>query len=155
MGSAHPIRIVGEPSRKGVTWLSDDLIRSGASDDALGSDGFVVVAYLVSCARSQESNRKPFNTSPALLSERFHWGRNRVRANQALARAVKDQRLIIREYTRDGELVARRRSYLVCAGGRQFTDEELMRWSKPIKLPPRSCTDSVHDKTAMMHGFGA
>lgn len=138
MGRRNPIHIIGEPMRKGVTWLSDELIRTGAHDDALGSDGFVAMAYLLSCAAASGSTKRPWETSASKLSELFGWGRNRERASRALERAVKDHRLLIRQYLRDGELVPRRCAYVVCAGGRRFTDEELLRYSVPIPLPSKS-----------------
>ncbi|WP_370501150.1 hypothetical protein NWT09_13130 [Mycolicibacterium sp. jd] len=137
MGRRNPIYVIGEPIRKGVTWLSDDLIRAGAHDDALGSDGFVVMAYLLSCATVPGAGRL-WETSAAEISEKYGWGRNRERASKALERAVKDDRLILREYLRDGALVARRRAYVVCAGGRQFTDEERLVCSAPIVLESKS-----------------
>lgn len=138
MGRRNPIHVIGEPIRKGVTWLPDGLIRAGAHEDALGSDGFVVVAFMLSCARAPHSNKRAWETSPAALSERFGWGLNRVRAMRALDRAVKDNRLIVRGYIRDGQIVARRCAYVVCAGGRRFTDEELSRWSRPSELPSKA-----------------
>lgn len=122
--------------RKGVTWISDELIRSAAHDNHLGADGFVVMAFLLSWAPSAGSNRA-WETSAAQLSEQFGWGANRRRASQALDAAVKDGRLLIREYIRDGEIVPRRCSYLVCAGGRRFTEEERAQWSRAIELPSK------------------
>lgn len=138
MGRRNPIHAIGEPLRKGVTWLSDELIRAGAHDDALGSDGLVVMAFLLSWASTPDSKKRAWETSAAHLSEQFGWGLNRERAARALERAVKDHRLIIRGYVRDGQMVARRCSYLVASGGRQFTDEELFQWSQPIQLPPKT-----------------
>jgi hypothetical protein len=51
---------------------------------------------------------------------------------------VKDHRLIVRQYVRDGKLVARRCAYVVCAGGRRFTDSELFHCSAPIELPSKA-----------------
>ncbi len=138
MGRRNPIQVIGDPMRKGVTWMSDELIRAGAHDDALGSDGFVVMAYLLSWASRPVPNRRPWETSAAQISEQFGWGRNRERARRAIERAVKDNRLLVRGYLRDGELVSRRCAYVVCAGGRRFTDEELFLWSEPILLSPKS-----------------
>jgi len=115
--------------RARVTWLSNELIRSGAHAGALGSDGFVLMAYLLSCAGG-----KTWETSAVEISEKFGWGRNRERATRALDSAVKDNRLIVREYRRDGQIVPFRCAYVVCAGGRRFTDEELFIWSAPIEL---------------------
>jgi hypothetical protein len=121
--------------RNGVTWMSDELIRSGAHDDALGSDGFVVMAFLLSWASGP--SKRVWETSASQISEEFGWGRNRERARRALERAVKDKRLVMRGYLRGGQLVPRRCAYVVCAGGRRFTDEELLEWSVPIVLPPK------------------
>jgi hypothetical protein len=138
MGRRNPIHVIGDPLRKGVTWLSDELIRVGAHEDALGSDGFVVIAFMLSWASAPDSNRRAWETSAAQLSEEFGWGLNRERASRALDRAVKDNRLIIRGFTRDGQIVGHRCAYVVCAGGRRFTDEELSRWSRPIALPSKA-----------------
>ena len=135
MGRRNPIHVIGEPLRTGVTWLSDELIRSGPHADGLGSDGFVVMAYLLSCATMPRTGGRVWETSAAQMSEQFGWPRNRRRVTKAIEAAVKDGRLLIREYVRDGRPVPRRCAYLVCAGGRRFTDEELCRWSGPIALP--------------------
>lgn len=140
MGRRNPIHVIGEPMRKGVTWISDDLIRSAAHDNNLGADGFVVMAFLLSWAPAAGSKRA-WETSAAQLSEQFGWGANRRRATQALESAVKDGRLLIREYIRDGQIVPRRCAYLVCAGGRRFTDEERAQWSRAIELPSKEVTE--------------
>lgn len=137
MGRRNPIHVIGDPVRTGVTWLSDDLIRSGAHDSALGSDGFVLMAFLLSWATPPDSKRRVWETSAAHLSEHFGWGMNRERASRAIDRAVKDHRLIVRQFVRDGRLVARRCAYVVAAGGRRFTDSELFEWSTPIQLPTK------------------
>lgn len=142
MGRRNPIHVIGEPMRNGVTWMSNELIRSGAHDDALGSDGFVVMAYLLSRA-STRPDQPAWETSAAQISEQFGWGRNRERAARALDAAVKDNRLVIRGYLRDGQLVARRCAYVVCAGGRRFTDEELLRWSTPISLESKTTRGGI------------
>lgn len=138
MGRRNPIQYIGEPAKTGYTVLADDLIRAGAHENALGVDGFAVMAFLVSWASSTSSTKRAWETSPLHLSETFGWSRNRERATNAIAKAVKDHRLIVRRYVRDGEEVARRCAYLVCAGGRQFTDAEIGIWSRPIELPPKS-----------------
>lgn len=138
MGRRNPIHVIGKPERGGVTFLSDELIRSGAHNDALGSDGLVLMAYLLSRANSGSPHRRPWETSAAQLSEQFGWGRNRERATRAIDRAVKDGRLIVREYLRDGQLVQRRVCYVVCVGGRRFTDHELLIHSSPTVLPPKA-----------------
>lgn len=138
VGRRNPIQFIGEPAKTGYTVLADDLIRAAAHDETLGVDGFAVMAFLVSWASSTKAGKRPWETSPMHLSEVFGWSRNRERANKAIAAAEKDRRLIIRRYVRDGVEVARRCSYLVCAGGRQFTDGEIGLWSRPIELPPKS-----------------
>lgn len=138
MGRRNPIHAIGEPIRTGVTWLSDELIRSGAHERALGSDGFVLMAFLLSWASPVGTTRRVWETSAAQISEEFGWGRNRERARAAIERAVTDRRLIVRRYQRDGQLVPRRCAYVVCAGGRRFTDEELRRWSQPIVTSART-----------------
>lgn len=137
MGRRNPIHVIGESMNKGVTWLSDELIRSGAHDDVLGSDGFVAMSYLLSCASAPGAARV-WETSASEISALFGWGLNRERATKALERAVKDRRLLMREYVRDGAVVVRRRAYVVCAGGRRFTDSELVEWSTPIYLPSKA-----------------
>lgn len=143
MGRRNPIHVVGDPMRNGVTWLSDELIRSGAHNDALGSDGFVVLAFLLSWAGLPNQTKRSWETSAAQIAHDYGWGLNRERAARALESAVKDKRLVIRGYVRDGAMVPRRCAYVVCAGGRRFTDEEMLRWSTPIQLPPK------------LHGNGA
>lgn len=149
MGRRNPIHTIGEPIRNGVTWVSDELIRAGAHDDALGSDGFVVMAFLLSWASAPGSKKRAWETSATQLSEQFGWGLNRERARRALERAVKDNRLIVRGYLRDGQLVQRRCSYVVCAGGRRFTDHELLQWSMPVVLPSKVKRGML---TTNMHG---
>jgi hypothetical protein len=104
--------------------------------DALGSDGFVVIAWMLSSASAPNSNKRVWETSAAEISEQLGWGSNRERAKRAIARAEKDNRLLIRGYMRDGRELDRDRyrAYVVCAGGRQFTDEEQSRLSRPIAL---------------------
>ncbi|WP_218060972.1 hypothetical protein [Mycobacterium malmoense] len=92
------------------------------------------MAFLVSWATPVNSGKRVWETSAAHLSEHFGWGMNRERASRAIERAVKDHRLIVRQYVRDGQIVARRCAYVVCAGGRRFTDGELFHWSSPIQL---------------------
>lgn len=146
MGRRNPIHVIGDPPRRGVTWMSNDLIREAAHDNALGSDGFLVMAFLLSCVTTPDANRRPWETSAAAISEQFGWGANRRRATKAIESAVKDRRLVVREYLRDGQLVPRRCAYLVCSGGRRFTDEELVQWSRPIVLPPTQTTDGTCTK---------
>ena len=114
--------------------LCDDIIRSGACDDALGSDGLVLMAFLLSWATPANSGKRVWETSARHISEHFRWGMNRERATKAIERAVKDHRLIIRQYVRDGQTVARKCAYVVCAGGRRFTDHEQFELSSPIQL---------------------
>ncbi|BBZ62970.1 hypothetical protein [Mycolicibacterium arseniciresistens] len=145
MRRRNPIYVVGDKQRTGYSILSDELIRTGPHKDALGTDGFAVLAYLLSVATSAQSGRRLWETSAAEISERFGWPGNRRRVTAAIGAAVKDQRLVIREYVRDGKPVQRRRAYVVCAGGRRFTDGELSHYSTPIILPPRPCRKSVDD----------
>lgn len=148
MGRRNPIHVIGDPVRKGVTWMCDELIREAAHDDALGSDGFVVMAFLLSWASQPPgSTKRAWETSAAAISEQFGWGGNRRRAAKAIESAVKDGRLIVREYLRDGRIVPRRCAYLVCAGGRRFTDEERLKWSGPIVLPDTPDRDQPCTKT--------
>lgn len=134
MGRRNPIHLVGEPIRKGFTMISDELIRSGAHIGALGPDGFLVLAYLLSCATAPQSNhRRPWETSAAQMNEHFGWPRNRRRVAAAIEQAIKSDRLLIREFVRpDGRPVRNRCAYVVCAGGRRFTDEERFTYSQPI-----------------------
>ena len=138
MGRRNPIQYIGEPAKTGYTVLADDLIRAAAHEESLGVDGFAVMAFLVSWASKVGSPKRPWETSPNHLSDVFGWSRNRARVNKALSDAVKDRRLIIRGYVRDGQHVPRRCSYLVAAGGRRFTDAEIGLWSRPVELPPNS-----------------
>lgn len=137
MGRRNPIQVIGACPRTGFTTLCDDLIRSGAHDDELGSDGLVLMAFLVSWATPVGSGKRVWETSAAAISEQFGWGMNRERAGRAIQRAVKHKRLLVRQYIRDGQMVPRRASYLVCAGGRKFTETELLDWDKPIPLPSK------------------
>jgi hypothetical protein len=114
VGRRNPIYLAGQPIRQGVTWLSDELIRDGAHHDALGPDGFVVVAYMVSCARAPGSNRRPWETSVNALSAQFGWSANGDRARAAIAAAEKDHRLVRRKFVRDGKELANRCAYVVC-----------------------------------------
>ncbi len=136
MGQRNPIYIVpGGNPRSGFTVLSDELIRVGAHDKALGSDGFALVALLLSRASTTGS---AWQTSAGQISEDLGWGMNRQRAQRAIETAVKDGRLIVREYVRDGQIVARRRAYVLCPGGRRFTDEERLYYEEPIRMPGKA-----------------
>ena len=143
MGRRNPIFMVGDVPKTGFTLLADDLIRSGASDDQLGSDGFVLMAFLVSWATPINSKKRVWETSAKAVSEQFGWGMNRERAARAIARAEKDHRLIVRQYVRDGQIVPRRCAYMVCAGGRKFTESEMFRWNTPIQLDSRGDSDAA------------
>lgn len=134
MGRRNPILLVGDPVKQGFTLLSNELIRAGAHDQALGSDGFLVMAYLLSCATTPRSGKRVWETSAAQMSEVFGWPANRRRITKAVEAAKKDGRLLIREYVRDGKPVPRRCAYVVCAGGRKFTDGEASFHSSPIEL---------------------
>ena len=139
MGRRNPIRVIGDPIRNGVTWLSDELIREGAHDRALGSDGLVLMAYVLSRA----STRRVWETSAAQITEQFGWGGDRERARKAIDRAVKDHRLVLRPMLRGGRALRHRYEYVVCAGGRRFSDDELFEWTQPIVLP-----DNMHGSHA-------
>ncbi len=140
MGRRNPIHVIGDPMRQGVTWVSDELIRAGAHRHALGSDGLVVMAYLLSWASAPNSAKRAWETSAAQISEQFGWGGNRERAQRAIDAAIKDGRLLMRKYVRDGVELERRRAYVVCAGGRRFTAEEVLQWSAPIVLPSKAAS---------------
>ncbi|MGV0824066.1 hypothetical protein ABQF35_14405 [Mycobacterium syngnathidarum] len=148
MGRRNPIHVIGDHPRKGVTWVTDELIRDAAHDDRLGADGFTLMMFLLSWASQPPgSTKRAWETSAAAISEQFGWGANRRRATKAIESAVKDGRLIVREYLRGGQIVPRRCAYLVCAGGRRFTDEERLRWSGPIMLPDTPDRDGTCTKT--------
>lgn len=115
--------------------VSDELIRVGAHDRALGSDGLAVILLMLSRA-STKAGQRAWETSATQISEELGWGRNRERARAAIQRAEDDGRLVRRGYRRDGQDVKQRCSYVVCAGGRRFTDEELVIVKEPIDLPP-------------------
>ena len=132
MGQRNPIYVIpGGALRSGFTMLSDELIRVGAHDKALGSDGFALVALLLSRAAS---SGRPWETSAGQISKDLGWGANRQRAQRAIEKAAKDGRLIIREYVRNGATVPRKRAYVLCPGGRRFTDEERFHWDAPIEM---------------------
>ena len=83
----RPIDVIGDRPRDGYFYLSNDLIRVGAHKLRLDSDGFVVIAYLLSHAGG---GGRPFETSPALMAREFGWSLNRDRVTRALANAGKD-----------------------------------------------------------------
>lgn len=138
MGRRNPIFLVGDPVKQGFTLLSNDLIREGGHDKALGADGLLVMAYLLSCATPQSSRTRVWETSAAQMSELFGWPANRRRITKAIEAAKKDGRLLVREYVRKGVLVPRRCAYVVCVGGRKFTDGEASYYSAPIELEKAS-----------------
>lgn len=138
MGRRNPILLVGDPVRQGFTLLSNELIRDGAKEDHLGADGLLVMAYLLSCATTPQSGKRVWETSAAQMSEVFGWPANRRRITKAVEAAKKDGRLLIREYVRDGKVVPRRCAYVVCVGGRKFTDGEASYHSAPIELEEAS-----------------
>lgn len=124
--------------RQGFTLLSNELIREGANDKALGADGLLVMAYLLSCATPTGSGKRVWETSAAQMSEIFGWPANRRRITKAIEAAKKDGRLLVREYVRGGVTVPRRCAYVVCVGGRKFTDGEASYHSAPIELEQAS-----------------
>lgn len=141
MGRRNPIHVIDPPLREGFTALSNELIREGGHRSRLGSDGVLVLAYLLS--RAAPRGQKAWETSTVQISEQFGWGRNRNRVREAIEAAVKDGRLVIRGYIRDGLEVPRRSAYVVAAGGRRLTDWEVAEYSRPIELP-----SAIHGKCA-------
>lgn len=83
MGRRNPIILVGEPMRQGFTVLSNELIREGGQDQALGADGFLVMAYLLSCATPAGSGERVWETSAAQMAEVFGWPSNRRLARRS------------------------------------------------------------------------
>jgi hypothetical protein len=136
MGHRNPIQVFGDPIRKGYTVVSDELIRTGAHDQALGSDGLAVILLMLSRA-STRAGQRAWETSATQISEELGWGRNRERARAAIQRAEDDGRLVRRGFRRDGQDVKQRCAYVICGGGRRFTDEELVIVKEPIVLTPR------------------
>ncbi|MFA1705517.1 hypothetical protein ACDT10_21705 [Mycobacterium intracellulare] len=136
MGNRYPIQVFGDPIRKGYTVVSDELIRAGAHDQALGSDGLAVILLLLSRG-STKAGQRAWETSATQISDELGWGRNRERARLAIQRAEDDGRLVRRGFTRDGQDVKQRYTFVICAGGRRFTDEELIIVKEPITLPPK------------------
>lgn len=141
MGNRYPIQVFGEPIRKGYTVVSDELIRVGAHDNALGSDGLAVILLMLSRA-AVRAGQRAWETSATQISDELGWGRNRERARVAIQRAEDDGRLVRRGFTRDGQDVKQRCAYIICAGGRRFTDEELVVVKEPIILPSKRKTAS-------------
>lgn len=136
MGHRNPIQVFGDPIRKGYTVVSDELIRAGAHDRALGSDGLAVILLMLSRGTTRAGQRA-WETSATQISEELGWGRNRERARTAIQRAEDDGRLVRRGFRRDGQDVKQRCSYVICAGGRRFTDEELVIVKEPMTLPSK------------------
>jgi hypothetical protein len=111
----NPIRIIGDRQpRRDIVRVTDELVREGGHAKSLGSDGVLVLEYLLSRGSGWE-------TSARQICQQFGWGRNRDRATAALQRLVKDHRLVIRDYE------GGRYQYVLCAYGRRFTAEELER----------------------------
>jgi hypothetical protein len=129
----HPIHVIGDRPRDGYFCLCNDLVRAGVRE--LGSDGFVLLAYLLS--RAGNNKGKPFETSPDRMSADLGWGRNRERVRRALAITAKEHRLVIRRFERDGRELTTRWAYVVAAGGRKFTDWELTEYGRPMLLPSK------------------
>jgi hypothetical protein len=129
----NPIRVIGDRPRDGYFYTCDDLVRTGVRE--LGSDGVVLLAYLLS--RAGNAKGKPFETSPDRISEDLGWGRNRERARRALEVAEKQHRLVKQKFVRDGRELTTRWAYVVAAGARKFTDWELTECNRPTVLPSR------------------
>lgn len=136
MGHRYPIQVFGDPIRKGYTVVADELIRFGAHDRALGSDGLAVIMLMLSRA-STRADQPAWETSATQISVELGWGLNRDRASTAIQRAEDDGRLVRRGYRRDGQDVKQRCAYVICAGGRRFTDDELAIAKEPIVLPSK------------------
>ncbi|KQH76374.1 hypothetical protein AO501_09850 [Mycobacterium gordonae] len=136
MGHRYPIQVFGDPIRKGYTVVADELIRFGAHDRALGSDGLAVILLMLSRGTTR-ADQPAWETSASQISEELGWGRNRERASAAIQRAEDDGRLVRRGFIRDGVDVKQRCAYVICAGGRRFTDEELVIVKEPIVLPSK------------------
>jgi len=130
----RPIDVIGDRPRDGYFYLSNDLIRVGAHKLRLDSDGFVVIAYLLSHAGG---GGRPFETSPALMAREFGWSLNRERVTRALANAGKDGP------PRDPQIHPRwaraRKAPSLRRGRRRSTatDWELAEYGRPIELPPQ------------------
>lgn len=129
----HPIYVIGDRPRDGYFYLCDELVRTGAQE--LGSDGFVLLSYLLS--RAGSSKGRAFETSPARMSADLGWGLNRVRVRTALDVAEKTNRLVRRRFKRDGRELETRWAYVVASGGRKFTDWELTEYNRAIVLPSK------------------
>ncbi|BBY95185.1 hypothetical protein MGALJ_48540 [Mycobacterium gallinarum] len=130
----NPIHVIGDRPRDGYFYLCDDLARTGARE--LGSDGLVLLAYLLSRAGNAKGG-KPFETSSVRISIDLGWGPNRNRVRRALDAAEKQHRLVKRKFVRDGHEQTTRWAYVVAAGGRKFTDWELTECNRPIELPSK------------------
>lgn len=140
MGRRNPIHMFGEPLRNGFTMVSNELAREGAHDRALGSDGLAVIMLMLSRGSGTETQRV-WETSATQISVELGWGLNRQRASAALKRAEDDGRLVKRSFMRDGQIVRQRCAYVVCFGGRRFTDQELIIVREPIALRPKPQAD--------------
>lgn len=136
MGHRNPIQVFGDPIRRGYTVVSDELIRTGGHDQVLGSDGLAVVLLMLSRG-STRAGQRAWETSATRISEELGWGRNRECARAAIQRAEDDGRLVRRGFVRDGQEVKQRCAYVICAGGRRFTDEELVIVRESIVLPSK------------------
>lgn len=130
----NPIRVIGDRQRDGYFYLCDELVRGGVRE--LGSDGFALLAYLLSRAGNTKGG-KPFETSSVRISEDLGWGPNRDRVRRSLAVAEKQHRLVRQKFVRDGRELTTRWAYVVAAGGRKFTDWELTECSRPVVLPSK------------------
>lgn len=62
-------------------------------------------------------------------SGRSAWGRGHPREKPGVVR--------------DGQEVVRKCAYVVCAGGRRFTDRELFDYSAPMQLPSKADSDAA------------
>jgi DNA-binding PadR family transcriptional regulator len=120
----NPIRRIGDGPSQNFTRVANQLVRQAIP--AIGTDGFTVLALLLSHERGWE-------TSAAEIARQLGLGRNRQRVRAALDRLVADRRLIIREHRRHGGGRVRQ-EYILWADGRQFSDREVEQWSIPITV---------------------
>ncbi|MGO9032215.1 hypothetical protein [Mycobacterium sp.] len=127
MSGRNPIHRIGSAPGRDYTKVANGLIRHGAAQ--LGPDAFTVLLLLL-------SHTDGWETSAVEISRQLLWGKNQRRARAALASLVIHSRLVIREYQRDGGGVVKR-EYVFFADGRQFTAEEVEKYSQPIIVAGR------------------
>lgn len=131
VGNRNRVLFAENSIHSGYTRLDNELIRHGGHPTELGQDGLMLMAYLVSAAGAPHD--KPWETSGQAISKLFGWSKNGDRVAKASERCEKGQRLVRRKHVRNGKEIENRWDYVVCPGGRKFTDEELSRWSRPVE----------------------